>query len=46
MDMEENVVEEIKKECNLKERILLKVFRKTFLKVYNIVRIKIVNSIL
>lgn len=44
--MEENVVEEIKKECNLKERILLKVFRKTFLKVYNIVRIKIVNSIL
>lgn len=33
--MEENIVEEIKKECNLKERILLKVFSKTFVKIYN-----------
>lgn len=44
--MEENIVEEIKKECNLKERILLKVFAKTFVKVYNITRLKILNSLL
>lgn len=42
----EEVVEEIKKECNLKERILLKLFAKTFVKVYNISRIKAINNIL
>lgn len=44
--MEEKIVEEIKRECNFKERILLKVFVKTFLKVYNIARIKAINNIL
>lgn len=44
--MEENIVEEIKKECNLKERILLKVFARTFVKVYNIARVKAINNIL
>lgn len=44
--MEENIVEEIKKECNLKERILLTIFRKEFLKIFNIIRLEIVNKIL
>lgn len=44
--MEENIVEEIKKECNLKERILLKVFQKEFSKIFNIIRLEIVNKIL
>ncbi|MCI8485995.1 MAG: hypothetical protein HFJ20_02660 [Clostridia bacterium] len=43
--MEENIVEEIKKECNLKERILLKVFAKMFVKVYHIGRINCFNSL-
>lgn len=46
MDMEENIVKEIEKECNFKERILLKVFTKTFMKVYNIARIKMFNSLI
>ncbi len=42
-----NVVEdEIIKELNWKERIIVKLFAKTFEKVYNKCRIKIVNSIL
>ena len=42
-----NVVEnEIMNELNWKERIVVKVFAKTFEKVYNKCRIKIVNSML
>ena len=42
-----NVVEnEIMEELNWKERIIVKLFAKTFEKVYNKCRIKIVNSIL
>ena len=42
-----NVVEnEIIKELNWKERIVVKLFAKTFEKVYNKCRIKIVNSML
>nr|DAG74098.1 MAG TPA: hypothetical protein [Caudoviricetes sp.] len=44
--MEEDIVKEIEKECNFKERILLKVFTKTFMKVYNIARIKMFNSLI
>lgn len=44
--MKEEALREIKKECNLKERILLKVFAKTFVKVYNIARLKTLNSLL
>lgn len=40
------VLNEVKKELNWKERIIVKIFRKTFVKVYNIVRIDTVNSIL
>lgn len=35
-----------KNELNWKERIIVKVFKKTFNKVYNIGRIKSINSIL
>ena len=42
-----NVVkDEVIKELNWKERIVVKVFLKTFEKVYNKCRIKIVTSIL
>lgn len=42
-----NVVkDEVIKELNWKERIVLKLFAKTFEKVYNKCRIKIVNSML
>lgn len=44
--MEEKIVEEIVRECNLKERILLKVFKKEFSKIFNIIRLEIVNKIL
>lgn len=42
--MEKEVLEEIRKECSFKERILLKLFTKTFIKVYNVARIKIANN--
>lgn len=42
-----NVVkDELMEELNWKERIVVKLFAKTFEKVYNKCRIKIVNSIL
>lgn len=42
-----NVVkDEVMEELNWKERIIVKLFAKTFEKVYNKCRIKIVNSIL
>lgn len=42
-----NVVkDEVIKELNWKERIIVKLFAKTFEKVYNKCRTKIVNSIL
>lgn len=44
--MEKEILEEIEKECNFKERILLKAFTKTFMKVYNIARLKVINNLL
>ncbi len=41
----EEIIETIKNELNLKERILLKIFPKTFIKVYNISRVNCFNSI-
>ncbi len=42
-----NVVEnEVMKELNWKEKIVVKLFAKTFEKVYNKCRIKIINSML
>ncbi len=40
------VKDEVIKELNWKEKIIVKLFAKTFEKVYNKCRIKIVNSIL
>lgn len=44
--MKDILENEIKKELNFKERIIFKMFKKIFMKVYNIVRIKIVNEII
>lgn len=37
---------EVKNELNWKERIIVKIFKTTFSRIYNITRIKIVNSLL
>lgn len=34
----------IKNELNFKERIILKLFEKTFIKVYHIIRIRTINE--
>lgn len=44
--MKDVVYNIVKKELNLRERILVKIFTKTFDKIYNIGRINAVNSIL
>ncbi len=44
--MKDAVVEEIVKELNWKERIVVRIFRKTFIKVVNVARIKIINKML
>ena len=45
--MEEDIVEkEIRKELNCKEKIVTYIFKKTFSKIYIIVRKRIVNNIL
>ncbi len=40
------VLKELKKELNWKEKIIVRIFSKTFTKVYNICRINIVNKII
>lgn len=40
------VLNEIMKELNWKERIIVKIFAKTIIKMYNIQKIKLINSIL
>lgn len=40
------VLDEIKKELSWKERIIVKIFTRTFSKIYNITRIKLVNIIM
>ena len=44
--MKDVVLDEVKKELNWRERIVVKLFTKTFVKVYNITRIKIVNKLI
>ncbi len=43
-DVEEYVLKEILKDCNLYERIVMKVHCKTFIKLYNITRINLMNK--
>ena len=42
--MENVLLNEITKELNWKEKIIIKIFEKTFIKIYNIVRINIINN--
>ena len=44
--MKDVVLNEVKKELSFKERIIIKIFAKTFIKVYNITRINTVNAFL
>ena len=44
--MEDVVLDEIKKQLNWREKIILIVLKKTIIKVYNIARIRTVNDIL
>lgn len=45
--MEEEIVREIIKECkNWKERLLVKLFAKMFIKVYHISRVNTINNII
>lgn len=40
------VSDEVTKELNWKEKIIVKIFAKTFNKVHNITRIKIINALI
>lgn len=42
----EKEINEISKNLNLYERMIIKIFKKTFIKGYNFIRIKIVNQLL
>lgn len=42
----DDVMEKLKKELSLKERIIVKLFQNTFNKVYDITRINIVNNLI
>lgn len=42
----EELYEELKKELNLKEKLVYKIFKKDLEKIYNRIRIKIVNSMI
>lgn len=44
--MEKIIIEEMLKDCKWYERIIVRMFRKTFIKIYHINRIKLMNNIL
>ena len=44
--MEKEIIKEIMSKCNIIEKIKIKLLEKTFIKVYHIIRIKIINDIL
>lgn len=44
--MKDVILDEVKKELNWKERVVVIIFEKTFIKVYNISRIRTVNSLI
>ena len=46
MSVEKNIIRELEKNMNWKERILLKILKTFSLKIYNITRIITVNTIL
>jgi len=45
-ETEDKIMEEIMKYCNLKERIIIRIFKKVFIKVYNISRINNINRLI
>lgn len=44
--MEEEILKEIMKECKWWEKIIIKLFKKNFIKISNITRIIVANSII
>ena len=44
--MKDVVLNEVKKELNWKERIIVKIFTKTFTKIYNICRINTITKMI
>lgn len=44
--MEKEILEEIEKGLNRKEKVILRMFDKIFIKVYNNVRIEIINKMI
>lgn len=45
MDMKDVLLDEVKKELNWKERIIIKIFKKTIIKIYGIAGKNVFNSI-
>lgn len=45
-NMEKEILKEIKKGLNLKERIIVHINRKTFIKIYNKTRLEIINKLI
>lgn len=45
-NMEDKILKEIKKDLNLKERIIVSINKKTFLKVFNKTRIETTNKLI
>ena len=44
--MEKIIIEEMLKDCKWYEKIVVRMFKKIFIKIYHINRIKLVNSML
>lgn len=44
--MEDIVLEEIVKDCNWYEKIIVKIFRKLFIRVYHNIRIRLINNMI
>lgn len=44
--MEEEILKEIEKVLNKKEKILLKLFSKTFIKIFHVSRINLINKMI
>ena len=42
-DIEENVLREVLNDCSIYEKIVFKIFNKEFVKIYNMIRIKLMN---
>lgn len=44
--MKDVVLDEVKKELNWKERMIVSIFKNTYMKVYNMIRIETINRLL